>query len=208
MLTSEIAAISSPARIGPNAIIQVALEVEARFGRFRAEQLVFDATGYRLEALPTEMVPESEAQALARALVRELGVTLATNILREAGHRTGDYLLANRIPRVAQWVMRLAPRHVALNLLLRAMQANAWTFAGSGHFLIAPSGESAKVPDLVFTSCAMCRDMHESQPMCDFYAGTFERLIRVLVSSYAGVFEVECMAQGDARCRFELQGIA
>ena len=208
LLTSETAAPATSARIGPNAIIQVAHEVEARFGRRRAEELVFGATGYRLDALPTEMVSETEAQALARALVQELGVTLATNILREAGHRTGDYLLANRIPRVAQWVMRLAPRRTALKILLRAMQSNAWTFAGSGHFVVAPSADSADIPDLVFESCAMCRDMHEAQPMCDFYAGTFERLIRVLVSSYAGVFEVECMAQGHAHCRFELQGIA
>ena len=204
----EHAAPTVSSRIGPNAIIQVAFELQSRFGRARAEQLVFDATGYRLDALPTEMVAESEAQALARALVAQLGVTLATNILREAGHRTGDYLLAHRIPRVAQWVMRLAPRRIGLSILLRAMQSNAWTFAGSGQFVITPPSSTTHVPDLVFTSCAMCRDMHETQPMCDFYAGTFERLIRAVVSRYAGVFEVQCMALGDAQCRFELQGIA
>jgi len=192
------------ARIGPNAVIQVAAEVQARFGVDRTAALVHGATGYALDALPTEMIDEQQAQALTRALVRDMGLSLATNILRAAGHRTGDYLLANRIPRPAQWAIRLAPRQVGLHLLLRAMPANAWTFAGSGHFVVA---RDRPIPDLVFESCAMCKDMHEPQPMCDFYGGTFERLIRALVSRFAGVEEVECMALGHPRCRFVLQGV-
>lgn len=193
------------ARIGPNAIIQVAAALRGRFGDARTQVMVHDATGYVLDAMPTEMVDEREAQALAKALVAQMGPSLAANILREAGHRTGDYLLANRIPRVAQWAIRAAPRRVGLRLLLRAMQSNAWTFAGSGQFVVT---DGAPLPDLVFESCAMCRDMHEPQPMCDFYAGTFERLIRALVARYASVQEVECMAQGHRHCRFVLEGIA
>lgn len=192
------------ARIGPNAVIQVAAELQARFGVTRTAALIESATGYSLDALPTEMIDERHAQALSRALVQQLGPVLATNILREAGHRTGDYLLANRIPRIAQWAIRLAPRRIGLQLLLRAMQSNAWTFAGSGRFVIT---KATPVPDLVFESCAMCRDMHEQQPMCDFYAGTFERLIRALVARYSGVLEEECMALGHSHCRFVLQGI-
>lgn len=192
------------ARIGPNAVIQVAAEVQARFGVVRTAALIESTTGYSLDALPTEMIDERHAQALSRALVQQMGPALATNILREAGHRTGDYLLANRIPRLAQWAIRLAPRRVGLHLLLRAMQSNAWTFAGSGRFVIT---KATPVPDLVFESCAMCRNMHEPQAMCDFYAGTFERLIRALVSRYSGVLEVECMALGHSHCRFVLQGV-
>ena len=191
------------ARIGPNAVIQVAAELRQRFGVARTAALVGSSTGYSLDGLPTEMIDEREAQALSRALVEQLGPGLAANILREAGHRTGDYLLANRIPRVAQWAIRVAPRRLGLRLLLRAMQSNAWTFAGSGQFVVT----DALIPDLVFESCAICRDMHEQQPMCDFYAGTFERLIRALVSRYSGVLEVECMALGHPHCRFVLQDI-
>jgi divinyl protochlorophyllide a 8-vinyl-reductase len=49
--------------------------------------------------------------------------------------------------------------------------------------------------------------MHTERAMCDFYAGTFERLIQAVVSRYASVVEVECMAQGGAACRFEIQGV-
>ena len=197
------------ARIGPNAVIQVAAELQSRFGVTRTAGLVRAATGYSLNALPTGMIDEREAQALSRALVQQMGPALATNILRAAGHRTGDYLLANRIPRLAQWVIRLAPRRIGLSLLFRAMQSNAWTFACSGRFVVSSAAAlDSPVPDLIFESCAMCRDMREPQAMCDFYAGTFERLIRALVSRYAGVLEVECMALGHPRCRFVLQGIA
>ncbi len=195
------------ARIGPNAIIQVAHVLRDRLGRERAEPWLHDATGYTFDSLPVDMIDEREALALVHGLVDHVGPRLTSDLLRHAGHRTGDYLLAHRIPRVAQWAMRAAPRHTGLTLLLRAMRAHAWTFAGSGTFVVLP-GETRRVPDLVFESCAMCRDLHEQQPMCDFYAGTFEKLIRALVARYASVQEVECMAQGHARCRFVLDGIS
>lgn len=192
------------ARIGPNAIIQVAHVLRDRVGVAHAARLLYDSTGYALGALPSAMVDEREAQALARAVMEELGLPSGTTILREAGHRTGDYLLAHRIPRPAQWIMRIAPRTLGLAILLKAMRANAWTFAGSGAFGVQRvEGEV----QLTFHGCAMCRDMHEAGPVCDFYAGTFERLIRVLVSPRARVIEVECEATGGHCCRFEVHGI-
>jgi divinyl protochlorophyllide a 8-vinyl-reductase len=193
-----------PPRIGPNAIIQVAGALRDRFGALLAEPLVHDATGYSMSAMPSDMVDEREAQALMRAVVDKVGPWLACSVMREGGHRTGDYLLANRIPRIAQWAMRLAPRRVGLALLLRAMSANAWTFAGSGQFCVRPT---SGIPELVFEHCTMCRDMHADRAMCDFYAGTFERLIQAVVSRYASVVEVECMAHGGSACRFEIHGV-
>lgn len=192
------------ARIGPNAIIQVAHVLRDRVGATRAERLLYESTGYALQALPSAMVDEREAQALSRAVVDDLGLQTGTTILREAGHRTGDYLLAHRIPKAAQWIMRVAPRRVGLAILLKAMRANAWTFAGSGAFGVE---HVAGDVHLTFHACAMCRDMREAGPVCDFYAGTFERLIRVLVSPRAKVIEVECEAMGGHCCRFEVHGI-
>jgi divinyl protochlorophyllide a 8-vinyl-reductase len=196
------------ARIGPNAIIQVAAAMGDRLGRARTEPWLRECTGYSFDHLPTEMVAEHEAQALVHSLLTHVGPRLTADLLRDAGHRTGDYLLANRIPRVAHWAIRAAPRTVGLRLLLKAMQQHAWTFAGSGQFVVQyPRDGQRGIPDLIFESCPMCRDLHEHQPMCDFYGGTFERLIRALVARFASVQEVECMAKGDARCRFILEGI-
>ncbi len=196
-----VAAVPDVARIGPNAVIQVARVLRDRLSPAFAEALLRDATPYTMDTMPSQMIDEREAQAVVRALVQRVGARRATPVLREAGARTGDYLLATRIPGFAQLLIRLAPRRVGLALLLKAMATNAWTFAGSGRFAIV---KTKQAPELVFHECAMCRDMHESQPMCDFYAGTFERLIAELVAPDVRVTEVECAAQGGAVCRFQL----
>jgi divinyl protochlorophyllide a 8-vinyl-reductase len=192
------------ARIGPNTIIQVAGVLRDRLSPSFAEAILRDATPYSMTSMPSDMVDEREAQAVVQALVKRVGAVTATPVLREAGYRTGDYLLANRIPGFAQLIIRLAPRRIGLAILLKAMAANAWTFAGSGHFHIV---KARRTPELVFGDCAMCRDMHEDQPMCDFYAGTFERLIAELVAPDVRVTEVECMAQGGTVCRFQLHNV-
>lgn len=192
------------ARIGPNAIIQVTHVLEERFGRETADRLLSEATGYHLDTLPGAMIPEREALALTHHVMGYCGEAQATLVLREAGLRTGDYLLANRIPRAAQWIMRLLPKRAGLGLLLKTMSAHAWTFAGSGTFTVQRTGAAV---ELCFHQCAMCRELHSDGPVCDFYAGTFERLIRTIVSPAARVHEVECQAQGGRHCRFVVRGV-
>lgn len=191
-------------RIGPNTIIQVAAVLRDRLSPCFAEVVLRDATRYTLSSMPTRMVDEREAQGVVRSLVTRMGATAATSVLREAGSRTAEYLLAARIPKLAQLVIRLAPRRLALALLLKAMTANAWTFAGSGHFHVESVG---RTPELVFDNCPMCRGMHAELPMCDFYAGTFERLIGVLVACDVRIEEIACMAQGAPSCRFTIHGV-
>jgi divinyl protochlorophyllide a 8-vinyl-reductase len=194
----------APARIGPNAIIQVAHVLRDRCGAAVADPLLQHATGYTLATLPHEMVDEREARALSGAVIDTFGDGRARPMLHEAGVRTGDYLMAHRIPRLAQWVMRVAPHRVGLAILLKAMQQHAWTFAGSGRFTVSrmPAGT-----ELRFDDCAMCRDMQRANVACDFYAGTFERLIRTLVTPAAQVREVECLAHGGQCCRFLVTGV-
>jgi divinyl protochlorophyllide a 8-vinyl-reductase len=192
------------ARIGPNSIIQLAAVLRERHGDTVAADLLFGSTGYALAALPSAMVDERETQAFVRAVMQALGERPGAELLRDAGRRTAEYLMANRIPRPAQWLIRWLPRRAGLTVLLKAMQANAWTFAGSGTFAVATTPSGA---ELGFHACAMCRDMHTDGPVCDFYAGTFEHLIRTLVTTAATVQEVECIATGGRRCRFEVTGI-
>lgn len=195
---------ATTARIGPNTIIQLAHVLRDRFGAGVAATLLFESTGYALGALPKAMVDEREAQAFVRTVMDAVGESQGTQLLHEAGHRTADYLMANRIPRPAQWLMKALPRRAGLAVLLRAMQANAWTFAGSGSFTVKRHAHGA---ELTFHACAMCRDMQTVAPVCDFYAGTFEHLIRTLVAPRAQVREVECYGTGGHCCRFEVTGI-
>lgn len=188
--------------IGPNAILRVAEALPARVGRETTHRL-FDhaALGHRLREPPQGMVPEDEVRRLHAALRDELGVPLAREIAREAGQRTGDYLLAHRIPKPVQGLLKCLPARAAAAVLLSAIRRHAWTFAGSGRFT-ARNGRP-----VVLSICGnpLCQGWHSDDgPACDFYAATFERLFAALLHPRARVREVACEACGEGECRFEV----
>ncbi|MGB5831361.1 MAG: bacteriochlorophyll 4-vinyl reductase, partial [Thiohalocapsa sp.] len=140
------------ARIGPNAIIRVAEALAVRQGS--ADQCFAEAgLAHYLAALPTEMVDEREVIALQTALRGRLGIAEASAVSREAGLRTGDYLLAHRIPKPAQRLLRLLPPRPAAAVLLGAVGKHAWTFSGSGQFSFA-IGRPVRV---TIADCPICR---------------------------------------------------
>jgi len=193
------AAPDSPARIGPNAIIRVGEALNDRYGSARA---CFEQAGLAryLAEPPSEMVDERDVIALQRALREQLGITAARAVCHDAGLRTGDYLLAHRIPRPAQRILRLLPPGPASRMLLGAVGKHAWTFSGSGHF----SFEASRPVRVTIAGCPLCRDAVADEPLCDFYTATFERLFRTLVSRRTEVVEVQCQAQGASACVFEM----
>lgn len=198
------AALLDRSRIGPNAVIQMARALADRDGESTAARVVRDATGRSLDALPEAMVDEHEVQRLMREVLTTLDPEAARAVCHEAGVRTADYLLAHRIPRVAQWLIRVLPRRIGLRVLLGAISRHAWTFAGSGRFHVA---WRHPWPELVFAKCTLCRLVRTEAPVCNYYAGTFTRLLQALVSPQASVREIRCVATGDPTCRFRLQGL-
>ncbi|MCX7684195.1 MAG: bacteriochlorophyll 4-vinyl reductase [Acetobacteraceae bacterium] len=111
-----------------------------------------------------------------------------------AADRTADYLLAHRIPRPAQWLLRALPARLAAPPLLRAVARNAWTFAGSGRVFVTPG------PPAVIEI--------EANPLatapCHFHLAVFTRLFRTLVHPQAEVHETLCCGSGAAACRFAI----
>ncbi|MCU0802464.1 MAG: hypothetical protein MUD11_11940 [Rhodobacteraceae bacterium] len=102
----------------------------------------------------------------------------ADALLAAAGLAVGDYILAHRIPPLAQRVLRLLPAALSARLLARAIARHAWTFAGS----------------LLPGAC--------DHPACHWHAAVFARLYQRLVWPDAAVTETHCAARGDATCRF------
>jgi divinyl protochlorophyllide a 8-vinyl-reductase len=190
------------ARIGPNAIIRVAEVMRETVGEAGTADVFRDA-GLQpyLDALPEHMVDEREVTALHHALRATLGDERARAVSHEAGLRTGDYLLANRIPRLAQRVLKVLPPRLAARVLLAAIGKHSWTFAGSGVFKAEP-GNPVRVS---IAGCPVCHGMTADGPICAFYAGTFERLFRTLVSRRTVVTETACQATGAPACAFELR---
>jgi divinyl protochlorophyllide a 8-vinyl-reductase len=200
MLDGHDHSADAPARIGPNAIIRVAEALIARQGS--ATACFADAhLSHYLSAPPREMVDEREVIALQQALRERLGLDEASAVSRDAGLRTGDYLLANRIPKPAQFLLRMLPPRPASSILLGAVGKHAWTFSGSGYF----SFETGRPVRVSIADCPICRGSVADRPLCDFYSATFERLFTTLVSRRTQVHEVQCQAMGADACVFELR---
>jgi divinyl protochlorophyllide a 8-vinyl-reductase len=149
---------------------------------------------------PIEMIPQRDAARLHQTIRRCLSPEQARAVLREAGLRTADYLLAVRIPRLAQIVLRLLPARFASALLLRAIAAHAWTFAGSGVF----SARSGRDADISITANPFRAGEHAASPICVWHQAVFERLTTKLISPRAKVREVSCCASGGQACRFHV----
>jgi len=186
------------ARIGPNAILQMLPVLDAHVGAETRRALLAEAG---VIAIPdgASMIPEGPAAALHQALRRRLPRE-APAIAREAGLGTADYILAHRIPRPAQRLLRLMPAALAAPILARAISRHAWTFAGSGRF------EVAAARPLAFTlrDNPVVRGERAADPLCHWHVAVFERLFRTLVSPRARVTETACCAQGAPACRFEI----
>lgn len=192
-------------RIGPNAILQGLVALTDAVGEPAARALMAHAgLQAHVDRPPTRMVDERDVQALHLTLRRELGVARARAIGRHAGLLTGDYLLAHRIPGPARAVLPRLPAAWASRALLMAIRQHAWTFCGSGVFAVLPAAGGAPVR-VSISSTATARATRADEPLCDYFAATFERLYQVLVHPATEVREVACTAMGDPACIFEIR---
>lgn len=204
-LGGHAAPASLSGRIGPNAITRVAEVLPPRLGSEATAEL-FDAVGLAefLRQPPQSMVDEEDVRRLHAALRERLGGLAAREVAQAAGAATADYLLAHRIPRPLQELLRRLPARWAARVLLAAIRRNAWTFVGSGRF-VASAGGGRRPVELEIRANPLCRGLQADAPACEYYAATFERLFAVLVHPRSQVREVACEACGDEACRFAIR---
>ncbi len=149
--------------------------------------------------MPTglEMIPETEAARLHHQL-RVEEPDMAPRLSHEAGWQTANYIMAHRIPKPAQSLLKALPAWASARLLSKAITQHAWTFAGSGSFATdGPWRFEIKDNPLI-------RGEQDSAPMCHWHAAVFERLYRKLVHRGCRCREVTCACQGGDTCRFEI----
>ena len=197
------AAASTVGRIGPNAVTRLGEALRALYGDPMAAR-VFGAAAlaHMLREPPCDMVDEGAVARLHGSAHAELGAEAASQVGREAGLRTADYLLTHRIPRPLQRLLPWLPAPVAARVLVAAIGRHAWTFAGRGLFTAQWRHGGVR---LAIAGCPLCRDIRAARPACDFYCATFERLFATLVCRAARVSEVACQAGGSPACMFEVR---
>lgn len=185
--------------IGPNAILQLLPVLDRIGGPDRRAQILAAAGIFELPD-GQSMIPEGDAARLHRQLRAE-EPELAPALSAKAGVETANYILANRIPRPAQWVLKALPKRAAARLLSKAIGQHAWTFVGSGQ-LERPDAWTYQI-----RGNPLIKGEHSDTCLCVWHAAVFERLYQVLVAPECTCVEVTCGAQGrDDLCRFEMRG--
>nr|WP_276203208.1 bacteriochlorophyll 4-vinyl reductase [Pseudoponticoccus marisrubri] len=182
--------------MGPNAVLQLLPQIERVAGAGQVDALLAQA-GIGQVPDGSAMIPEAEARRL-HAMVR-MTLPGAEDVLRAAGAATGAYILAHRIPKPAQAVLRALPAPLAARALSRAITRHAWTFAGSGRFaaLTPWRFEIADNP--------VIRGAVSPVPLCAWHAAVFQHLYAALVHPDCRCRECRCGAQpGQLACVFEI----
>lgn len=189
------------ARIGPNAVLQVT-EALAQAGLDRLTARVFNAACVTdwLDVPPSAMVDEHRVARLHQTLRMLAPPGQSGQVLTQAGRLTADYILAHRIPRAAQALLKRSPAWLAARLLVPAIEAHAWTFAGSARF----AGHAGPPTVFELTGNPFCAGEQSAIPVCAWHQAVFQRLFQVLVSPSSLAVETNCMACGDPCCRFVL----
>ncbi|MFP7673401.1 bacteriochlorophyll 4-vinyl reductase [Marivita sp. S0852] len=181
--------------IGPNAILQLLPQIERIGGEERVAQMLAQAGIFDVPD-GSHMIPETDAMRLHQVLRRE-EPELAPQLAAKAGRETANYILAHRIPNLAQYVLKALPAGLAARALSAAIAKHAWTFAGSGNFRVVSPWrfEIAQNP--------IVRGEHSDTPLCHWHAEVFARLYQVLVHPSCTCREISCCAaQSDGVCTF------
>ncbi len=189
----DASGIGAEGRIGPNAILQMLPVIEAELGAPALRDLMTRAH-VRVPS-GAQMIPEGPAARLHQRL-RADWPDKAPGIAARAGRGTAEYILAHRIPGIAQTLLRGLPAPLSARLLSTAITRNAWTFAGSGRF------EALSPWNFVIHDNPIVRGERGHAPLCHWHAAVFETLYRRLVHPAAICRETRCAATGAPECHF------
>jgi len=187
------------ARIGPNAILQLVPVLQDAAGPDWAAHVMAMAGVFELPDPDAGLIDEAPAARLHQAMRLELP-DVAPMLAREAGWRTGGYILDNRIPKKAQVLLRLMPARLSAPILSKAVAKHAWTFCGSGDFRLVGTWP----PVFEIADNPVVRGEHSDTPLCTWHAAVFERLFSALCGRDWRATETACCAQGAPACRFAL----
>lgn len=185
------------AAIGPNALTQLFDPIKHQFGDEILAQLLKRAG---ISTMPDMLSLIDEAPVIRfHTQLHQAFPEHAETIERQAGIGTAHYILANRIPKLAQIILRVLPTKLAAKVLTKAIKKNAWTFTGSGSFKVVEQNPIT----LEITNNPLVRNMRSEMPLCVWHRAVFETLFRALVSKNTLVTETSCCACGST-CRFEI----
>lgn len=174
--------------VGPNAVIQTRAALADAYGDPVARRL-FGYAGLEtwFDRPPERMVEAAKVHHLNMALLAGLGGDAFDAVMADAGRRTGRYILANRIPPPARILLPWLPARIASRVLLGAIVANSWTFAGKAAVRARPG----------FPAILEIAGNPLPMPGCAWHRSVFETLFSALLGK--GVRAEHCNAGPQSR---------
>jgi divinyl protochlorophyllide a 8-vinyl-reductase len=182
--------------LSPLAVLELAEIVEEILGHEAREEALREAQLFRLPA-PDEPLREEKAARL-HAAVRRLWPEDSDVLTRRAGEAAGQFVVDHRLPRRGRQLLARMPRSAAAWLLARRTEQQAWTFTGTGRFLIEDAAHLS-----IFDN-PLIRGEKANRPICFYHAGFFERQFRAVIHPGIRCVETACAAKGDPACTFRL----
>ena len=179
-------------------ILQLVPVIDELLGK-EAGSRVLARAGITLLPEADAFCDEAPAAAVHQALRKEFP-EMAERITRCAGGRTGDWILATRMPPVAAMTLSSLPAWLASPVLCGLIEKHAWTFAGSGRFRVVNRSQ----PVFELADNPVIRGEVADHPVCSWHAAVFEHLFRSIVDPELSCIETHCSACGDSICRFEI----
>jgi len=180
-------------RVGPNAILQTAQALSEFHGTATRDRILARVGVPASLLRPAGMVDAVLVRSLNDAVRDCLPAQAAMAVMRRAGQLTGDYILANRIPKPAMRLLSVLPRFLAPHLLLIAIGRHSWTFAGSCPVRIRHGWRSAEI--------SIIGNPISFGP-CVWHEAVFHRLLLPLTGPSLSILEVECCSGSALACRF------
>jgi divinyl protochlorophyllide a 8-vinyl-reductase len=165
-------------------------------GRREAERIFSRAGALRLfHDPPGRMVDEAVVQRLYDVVDQSFDADISEWIAYDAGRRTAAYVAKNRIPAIARMVIGMLPPALGARVLLKAIVAHAWTFAGSGR-VAARAGETVLIE---------ITDNPLRTRKGQWHRGVLEGLFQALVSGQMQCRHEMLVGEDGPVCRFEIK---
>jgi len=188
--------------MGSNAMAHIIKTMEDNFGT--GETIDFFIASRLSQYLSHPLagrVHEEDVCRIHQHLIETYGLSHAKTLSWQAGQKSADYLLKNKISKPLRFILKRLPIRWSITLLLREISNHAWTFVGSGVFTY----QVFKSITFYIESNPICRGIRASEPICDYYAAIFEGLFKNLIHPSIVVKELGCEAQGDPSCSFSVK---
>ncbi len=184
-----------PGFMAPFLLLEMAAAVRDVRGEDDLDMVLKEAQVFRLPD-NDEPVREDKVARVHQA-VRRLWPDQSEDIGMQAGAGAAQRIMDTQITVKAQGMLAKMPRATGAWLLAKTARQNAWTFSGSGEFVVESETR------FILRENPIVLGEEAETTVCHFHASLFEKLFSTLIHPRLVCNEVSCNAVGDEACVFE-----